>query len=245
MGASLRASLRLEDDGNGILQGRSGLALSSLPLTSVFQGKGGRDVLQGLVSGKMELETRGRSLAGLISALSGVGEIQMTDARVLLPDLFASSLVAGAAQSADELENAMKNSIGWRLANYKPAPLRLRVINGVLHIRKTPFSLGDGKGELNMRADLLERKLDAKWLFPLPNLKAAPQLGVSYSGPFPALDKQVDFSALKRFITRRRIEREAKDSRKAATKTTGPVIPAGLIKQKVTDLPGLSGAVPE
>ena len=245
MGASLRASLRLEDDGNGILQGRAGLAVSSLPLKSVFQGKGRRDVLLGLVSGKVELETRGRSLAGLVSALSGSGEVQMTDAEILLPDLFASSLVAGAAQNADELENAMKNSIGWRLAHYKTGPLRLRVVNGVLHIGKTPFVLGGGKGEFNVRADLLGRKLEAKWLFPLPDLKAAPQLGVSYSGPFPALDKQVDFSALKRYITGRRIEREARDSRKAATKTGGPAIPAGLIKQKVSDLPGLSGAVPE
>ena len=245
LGADLRATVRLEDDGNGILKGRSRLALAALPLESVFQGKGGREVLRGMLSGEVELQTGGRSLAGLISALSGSGKARISEGQGLFPDLFATSLVTQAAQNAGELEKAVTNSIGWRLAAFKPDPLSLRIRNGFLYIGDTPFAQGAGKGVFTMRASLSAGSLDAKWQFPLPDLEAAPRLGISYSGPFGALVHQIDFGPLKRFVTRRRIEREVEDTRKAGAKATESSIPAGLIKQKVTDLPGLSGAVSE
>ncbi len=241
MSASLLGSVRLEDDGNGILRGQAGLVLENLRLKDILKSLDGREAVKGVVSLKADLETDGRSLAGLVSTLRGSSDIRMSGGEVLIPDLFASSLIAGAAQSADELEKAMKNSIGWRLTPYVPGALRARISNGVLRIENAAFAMNGGTGNFNLVTDFTARKLDARWQFPLPNLKDAPLLGIAYSGPYSRLAAQVDYSALMRFITRRQIEREAEESRKEAIKSKTDALPTGVIKQNVIDLPGLAG----
>ncbi len=242
MGGQLLGSASFEDDGSGALEGRLGVVLEGGRLAEIFKGAGAREIVEGAVSVKAELDARGRSLAGLVSSLDGPASISITGARLGVPDPFATALIAGAAHEAGDLERAMKNSIGWGASSYVLDKIRGRVSNGVLRIEEAAFVMDGRKGSFKLFSDFSTRNVDARWAFPLPGLKDSPLLTVVYSGPFSELRARADISALLRYVTGRRIEREAEDSRQKAIGGRNNIPPAGVIKKNVRTLPGLSGA---
>ncbi len=241
-GGRLLGSASFQDEGTGALKGRAGIVLEGIDISEIFKGAGKREVVEGAMSLKAELDARGRSLAGLISSLDGSALITITGARLGVPDPVATAMIAREAHEAGELERAMKNSIGWRISPYVLDEIRARISNGVLRIEEAAFVMDGHKGSLNLFSDFSTRNVDARWVFQLPGLKDAPPLAVVYSGPFRGLRARPDISALLRYVTGRRIEREAEDSRQKAIGGKNDVRPAGVIRKNVKILPGLSGA---
>lgn len=241
-GGKLLASASVSRQAGGVMKAQTGILLQDADLTDLFKGDGGRASVSGRLSVELGAEGRGRSLAGIVSSLAGEGKLTIESGRVMTPDLTASALIAGQAEQVSEIEKALETAIGWRGTPFAIEPFHVKVELGVAVRDKAGFKTGDGQGRVSFYADLSTMKLDSNWSFPLRELEGAPELKIIHNGPFSKLSRRADISDLRRYLTRKRILREASEPEPDSGKPENPSVPqtpSGLVNQTVKDLPGL------
>lgn len=224
LGGQVAGSLVLEKAAAGVRVVANGL-LNGLKLERLSPA-GGQPTVAGGLSGHVKAESTALSPRGLIVALSGSGEVLLSQARLNRWNPGAIGLAADAVLSAKgeiqpgslrpQLELALQAS-GVGLGSPK---LTVTLADGAL--RTAPLVLNVPNGRLTGRVaiDLDQLLIDGDWRIEPRNTPQPPGLStrseypgvtVAYSGPLAlvtGLEPKLDIEALEREVAVRKVERE-------------------------------------
>jgi len=215
-GGPAMASARLSPSrGRMVFKGEatvSGLGLAKLPV-----GDGG-PLASGEAEFSLSAESQGLSPRGLMTVMSGSGEVSVTDGTIngLNPDVLANT-ARSYLRAEGEPETAIAAQLEEPLRNSKlrhgGARAELRLQDGALRVPRTQIlAAEDGQRvTASARIDLVEAMLNSRWEVaaalddvPLPAVR------VSFDGPLSAfgkLDPEIDADDLQQFLTVARVER--------------------------------------
>lgn len=166
----------------------------------------------GLVDARLEAQGTGRSVAGLLGALTGAGSVTLTDAAIRRLDAAAVDGVEpqveqGLALEAPKIAGAIERGLGAGdfMAETLDAPFT--VSGGVL--RAGPVTTEGATSRLvgGFSVDLAKATLDADFLLG-PDRPQGPQVGVSFEGPVSTPRRRIDATALTGWLSVRAVERE-------------------------------------
>lgn len=217
------------------------LAVSRLDLTQLPRGDG-PPLASGRANITLRVESEGLSPRGLITVMSGRGQLELSKGEIRGLD---PEQVARAARGYLAAEEQPEDSIAARLAQ----PLResrlehdgleaeLRLTDGALRIAEMPVYRGADGQQVRARAriDLSEMTLQSQWdLGAALGGDALPEVRVSFAGPlsaFGTLEPRIDADDLQQFLTVSRVERnvelleQLRRERDAAERGRGQSVP--------------------
>jgi uncharacterized protein involved in outer membrane biogenesis len=193
-------------------------AIERASLAELAWHGGGRPLLRGLLDASFELNGRGRSLAGLVSTLSGSGSFAVSDGLVRSVNPHAFSSIIRAADSGLELERdaveaAFRGHLDAGTLMFDRASGSFSVSSGILRVSTISVDAPSASVLGGAALDLNDMTLRSDWSLkvdPGPERVAGaePEVGLVFAGPIAAPERAVDVTPLLGFLTVRAFEQE-------------------------------------
>jgi hypothetical protein len=179
---------------------------------------GGRPVLRGLLDASFELAGRGRSLAGLVSTLSGSGSFAVADGLVRSVNPHAFSSIIRAADAGLELERqaveaAFRGHLDAGTLLFDRAGGSFSVSSGIVRVSSISVDAPSASVLGGATIDLNDMTLRSDWSLkvdPGPErvTGAEPEVGLVFEGPITGPERSLDATPLVGFLTLRAFEQE-------------------------------------
>jgi hypothetical protein len=194
------------------------VSLAGVSLQDVIWLKDGRAVARGTLDSSFSLNGRGRSLAGMVSTLSGSGSFSIGDGiiRSINPTAFSSIIRAadtGLVLNPDRVRSVFEGYLDAGSLPFERASGSFGVSSGAIRVStmsldtKSATALGSGLLDLNTQT------LSSDWSLKVdPGNErvtgAEPEVGVLFSGPVGNPRRVVDVTPLMGYLTVRAFEKE-------------------------------------
>ncbi len=187
----------------GPLRASARYALENAQAGDLAAGNGNDDaaLLRGLVSLSGDVSGSGRSMRGLVSTLSGGGELTLTQAYLagVAPQSLAEAL--GASTSVPELETTLASQLGSGEMSVPRLAGRYSIKDGVAQFVPLRFETDGADGIVEARFDLPAWTLRAQSWVGLTEHPDAPDLGIVYSGSMASPQRSFEFADLRSHFT--------------------------------------------
>ncbi|PLW75531.1 AsmA-like C-terminal region-containing protein [Cohaesibacter celericrescens] len=217
-GGAAIGGLQLENvNGEAVL--KSHLRVTDMALAPFVWERDGRAVANGQMDVNFNVETQGRSLAGLVSGLSGNGTFTLTDGVLNYINPQAFELVVRAVDKGLELKNddiakaftAHMDAGSTRVSNLAGA---FRIAGGALRANNIQADADILQSRGNLMIDLSAQTINGDWSIKVePNEEdavtgAQPEVGLVFSGDLDAPSRVVDVAPFTGYLSIRAFERE-------------------------------------
>ncbi|HEX2255157.1 MAG TPA: AsmA-like C-terminal region-containing protein, partial [Afifellaceae bacterium] len=179
---------------------------------------GGRPLLRGLLDASFEISGRGRSLAGLVSTMSGSGSFAVADGLVRSINPHAFSSIIRAADSGLELEReaveaAFRGHLDAGTLLFDRASGSFSVSSGTVRFSTISVDAPSASVLGGATMDLNAMTLRSDWSLKVdPGADrvtgAEPQVGLVFAGPIADPERAIDATPLVGYLTVRAFEKE-------------------------------------
>jgi uncharacterized protein involved in outer membrane biogenesis len=217
-GGEVSAGLQLDNlEGEGVLKGH--VQTKDVALAPLIWQRDGRSVASGLFDATLDLEAQGRSLAGMVSSLSGNGTFALKEATLRYFNPEAFGLVMRAVDAGLELEDA---AIAKAFAAHMDAgSMDVKRLDGAFRIAGGTLRAGNMRAETdllrsrgNLVLDLNQHSLDGDWSIATEPKEedavtgAVPEVGVIFSGDLSNPVRRIDVAPFTGYLSIRAFEKE-------------------------------------
>lgn len=205
------------DYNNGQLDLNGQLFLADVPLSALVWRSEGQPVAEGVVTLSTQFAASGRSMAGLISSLSGSGTLELRQAlfHFLRPDAF--NLVirladeGDAPMTDDALREAFTGFLDTGALTFGDTEIPFDIANGVLTPRQIIKEVGGVRIVARAPVDLARLQIDSSWELTLINARGAgdgpqPRVFIGFAGPLAEPARQVNIAPLAGFLRLRALQ---------------------------------------
>lgn len=250
-----------------LLQGRAGfdakVKLGNFDLAALSKAQGGTKLADGNADFEMTLEGQGLSPRGILTVLSGSGELKLTKGKIygLSPaalkaagDTYLNQEIPDKAQLTAKLDGDFRKGS----LPFEQITIPVVVKDGVLRVADVEFRGPDYKASAGAIVDLASFRLDSEWdvsyLGKASDGQPLPSVRLAFAGPvaqFSSLRPQLDADQFERYLSIKRIDRdmdklEKLNEQRGNPRTTNaparPVAKTGAGEQRAT--PALSAGGP-
>ena len=217
-GGQVEGGLDLDNvDGEAVL--KSHLRVGGAALEPFIWERDGRSVAKGLVDVNLDVESQGRSLAGVMSGLSGTGTFALHDATLnyINPSAFAQvvrAVDAGMELKDDDIKKAFVSHMDAGSTEVSLMEGTFVIAGGALRANNIETDAEILKSRGNLVLDLSNQTIDGDWSIKVEPAKedavtgAQPEVGLAFSGPLDAPERVVDVAPFTGYLTIRAFERE-------------------------------------
>ncbi len=217
-GGSVSGNLQISNvDGQGVAKGH--VQVGDVALAPLVWEREGRAVADGLLDSVIDFEAQGRSLAGMVSTLSGSGAFTVKKAvlRYLNPsafDLVVRAVDAGLPLEDKAISDAFQSHLDAGSVNVASLDGTFRLAGGAL---RTGSIGNDSDGLLSrgsLTMDLNEQTLAGDWSISVKPREedavtgAVPEVGVVFSGALAEPKRLIDVAPFTGYLSIRAFERE-------------------------------------
>ena len=204
-------------EGEAVL--KTHLRIDNAALAPLVWERDGRSVAHGQLGVNLDVESQGRSMAGLVSGLSGTGTFTLKDATLnyLNPSAFAQvirAVDAGMELDNEDIRKAFISHMDAGSTEVSSVEGTFVIAGGALRASNIEADADILKSRGNLVIDLPNQTLDGDWSIKVePNAEdavtgAQPEVGLAFSGPMEAPKRVVDVAPFTGYLTIRAFERE-------------------------------------
>jgi uncharacterized protein involved in outer membrane biogenesis len=206
------------------LQGRAGfdakVKLGNVDLAALSKAQGGTKLADGNADFEMTLEGQGLSPRGILTVLSGSGELKLTKGKIygLSPaalktagDTYLSQEIPDKAQLTAKLDGDFRKGS----LPFEQLTIPVVVKDGVLRVADVEVKGPDYKANAGAIVDLASFRLDSEWdvtyLGKATDGQPLPPVRLAFAGPvaqFSSLTPQLDADQFERYLSIKRIDRD-------------------------------------
>jgi uncharacterized protein involved in outer membrane biogenesis len=231
------------------LQGRIGfdakVKLANVDLSALSRANGGAKLADGEGDLELTLEGQGLSPRGILTVLSGSGQLNLTKGRIygLSPAVLKTAADNYLGQEIPEKTQLTAKLEGdFRKGNlaYEPISVPVAVKDGVLRVADASFKGPDYSANANAIVDLASFRLDSEWdvsyLGKSGDGHTLPSVRLAFAGPvaqFSSLRPELDADQFERFLTIKRMDRDMEKLEKLNEQRNAPRTSAGPAKPGV------------
>lgn len=218
-GGQLRGDLTIGAADQG-LEMSLRVAVENVSLDEVIWKKDGRSIARGILDGSVSAVGNGRSLAGLVSTLSGSGSFRIHDGivRSINPTAFSSIIRAvdtGLVLKADRVRTVFEGYLDAGSLPFDQASGSFGISSGTVRISTISFDTASATALGGGVVDLNTRTLSSDWTLKVdPGSErvtgAEPEVGIVFSGSVDSPKRDVDVSPLIGYLTVRAFEKEVR-----------------------------------
>ncbi len=217
-GGKVSGGLDLDNvEGEAVL--KSHIRIDGAALAPLIWERDGRAVARGQVDVNLDVESQGRSMAGVISGLSGTGTFALRDAvlNYINPQAFAQvvrAVDAGMDLKDTDIRKVFLSHMDAGSTDVKRMEGTFVIAGGALRASNIEADAEILKSRGNLMIDLSNQTLDGDWSIKVEPAKedavtgAQPEVGLSFSGPLAAPKRMVDVAPFTGYLTIRAFERE-------------------------------------
>ena len=217
-GGQVSGGLDLDNvEGEAVL--KSHLRIAGADLAPLVWEREGRSVAKGLVDVNLDVESQGRSMAGLVSGLSGTGTFALRDAilNYINPSAFAQvirAVDAGMELKDDDIKKTFVSHMDAGSTEVSSVEGTFVIAGGALRANNIETDADILKSRGNLVVDLSNQTLNGDWSIKVEPAKedavtgAQPEVGLAFSGPLSAPQRVVDVAPFTGYLTIRAFERE-------------------------------------
>ncbi len=218
-GGSFEASGALASTrGRVVLDARA--KLEGAILSKITIASDGKPVARGKAALDLEMHGEGLSPRGLISVISGEGQVRLQNGKLsgLTPAVLRDAADAYLAQDIPQKKRLIKRiNTGLRrgILSYPGVTVPLTVKDGMLRIRDATVEGKDYKAKGGVLVDLGSLRIDSEWDIAYTGKTRSgaslPPVQLVFAGPlhrFATLEPQVHVEPLERFLSMRRMEQD-------------------------------------
>ncbi|MEM6711045.1 MAG: AsmA family protein [Pseudomonadota bacterium] len=216
-GGDLDARLVLRNaDPGALAEGR--LQLEGIDLADLSWERRGQPVLAGQASASLTYESAGGSITSLMAGLSGDGTLAFEDVSVsgLGLDGFSRVLQASDASLIEDpqsdLTNLFADALGAGSMHVASASNPVTLVGGVAQLRNIYVEGPSTALRGSLSVDLTTTDTDADFSFAViegpGDVEELPNVGLSFTGPLAAPEREIDVSQVASFLSVRQLERE-------------------------------------
>jgi hypothetical protein len=192
-------------------------ALRGGQLHAVVWQRNDLPIASGRLDVSFEAATRGRSMAGLVSALSGSGSFAISEGRIdtFNPQALVAVMQLAEAEEAPEKELARETfarSIGSDALSFEAVDASFAISNGVLDVTTVPVSAEDTDIRADAAIDLNTLTLESNWTVRVAEDGAADESQVyvpmRFSGPLAGPSREFNLNPLLNLLNARYEQRQ-------------------------------------
>ena len=217
-GGQVSGGLDLDNvEGEAVL--KSHVRVEGTSLAPFIWQRDGRSVANGLADVNLDLESQGRSMAGLVSGLSGTGTFVLRDAvlNYINPTAFAQvirAVDAGLELKEKDIKQAFISHMDAGSTEVSHMEGTFVIAGGALRASNIEADANILKSRGNLVIDLSNQTLDGDWSIKVEPGKAdsvtgaQPEVGLAFSGPLDAPSRVVDVAPFTGYLTIRAFEKE-------------------------------------
>ncbi|SFO65486.1 AsmA family protein [Cohaesibacter marisflavi] len=217
-GGEVSGGLDLDNvEGEALL--KSHIRVENAALAPLVWQRDGRSVARGQLDVNLDVESQGRSMAGLVSGLSGTGTFTLKDATLnyLNPSAFAQvirAVDAGMELNDEEIRNTFVSHMDAGSTEVSSVEGTFVIAGGALRANNIEADADILQSRGNLVVDLSNQTLDGDWSIKVePDEEdavtgAQPEVGLAFSGPMEAPERVVDVAPFTGYLTIRAFERE-------------------------------------
>ena len=217
-GGKVSGGLQLENvDGEALL--KSHVRVDNTALAPFIWEREGRAVANGLVDLNLTMESQGRSLAGLVSGLSGDGTFALKDAvlHYINPEAFAQvvrAVDAGLELKEADIAKAFISHMDAGSTKVSRLAGTFGIAGGALRANNIEAEADILQSRGNLILDFPAQTISGDWSIKVePNEEdavtgAQPEVGLVFSGEMEAPMRKVDVSPFTGYLSIRAFERE-------------------------------------
>ncbi|WP_319568179.1 AsmA family protein [Cohaesibacter marisflavi] len=217
-GGEVSGGLDLDNvEGEALL--KSHIRVKNAALAPLVWQRDGRSVARGQLDVNLDVESQGRSMAGLVSGLSGTGTFTLKDATLnyLNPSAFAQvirAVDAGMELNDEDIRNTFVSHMDAGSTEVSSVEGTFVIAGGALRANNIEADADILQSRGNLVVDLSNQTLDGDWSIKVePDEEdavtgAQPEVGLAFSGPMEAPERVVDVAPFTGYLTIRAFERE-------------------------------------
>nr|WP_319513526.1 AsmA family protein [uncultured Cohaesibacter sp.] len=217
-GGEVSGGLDLDNvEGEALL--KSHIRVENAALAPLVWQRDGRSVARGQLDVNLDVESQGRSMAGLVSGLSGTGTFTLKDATLnyLNPSAFAQvirAVDAGMELNDEDIRNAFVSHMDAGSTEVSSVEGTFVIAGGALRANNIEADADILQSRGNLVVDLSNQTLDGDWSIKVEPDEgdavtgAQPEVGLAFSGPMEAPERVVDVAPFTGYLTIRAFERE-------------------------------------
>ncbi len=217
-GGKVSGGLDLDNvEGEAVL--KTHIRLDGATLAPLIWERDGRAVARGQVDVNLDVESQGRSMAGVVSGLSGTGTFALRDAvlNYINPQAFAQvvrAVDAGMELKDTDIRKVFLSHMDAGSTDVKRMEGTFVIAGGALRASNIEADAEILKSRGNLMIDLSNQTLDGDWSIKVEPARedavtgAQPEVGLSFSGPLAAPKRMVDVAPFTGYLTIRAFERE-------------------------------------
>ncbi len=206
------------------LSGRIGadvaLELENFDLAELSRAHGGGEVVRGAADLKLTATGEGLSPSGLVSMLSGSGELSLRGGAFLG---LSHAALKDAAETYLRQEIPSKQDLAAKLEKdffqgefaFAPVTLPVSIRDGVLRVGNAAFNGGGAEAQASLTVDLASLRFDSEWTVASPETvdggAALPPVRLVFAGPldrFSSVKADMNADGFERFLTIRRMDQD-------------------------------------
>ena len=217
-GGTATGGLQLENvGGEAVLNAH--MRLEDASLAPFIWARDGRPVANGQLDVNLTVESQGRSMAGLMSGLTGSGAFTLSDATINYVNPQAFDQVVRAVDAGLALEEGQ--IADTFLAHMNAGSTKVDSLSGTFNIAGGALRANNIEADAailqsrgNLMVDLSNQTLNADWSIKVePNEEdavtgAQPEVGLVFSGDLEAPERRVDVAPFTGYLSIRAFERE-------------------------------------
>ena len=217
-GGQVAGGLQLENVGGEAVL-KSHIRVEDAALAPFIWQRDGRSIANGLLDVNFNVETQGRSMAGLVSGLSGNGTFTLRDAvlNYINPEAFelvVRAVDAGLELKEEDIEKAFVSHMDAGSTRVTRLEGAFRVAGGALRANNIEAEAEILQSRGNLMLDLSAQTINGDWSIKVePNEEdavtgAQPEVGLVFSGDIGAPIRMVDVAPFTGYLSIRAFERE-------------------------------------
>lgn len=217
-GGRASGSLRMRRGQGGEIAVSGDVKLDKVAVEDFVWRRDGRAVATGTADLNATFDGAGRSLAAIVSGVSGGGALAATKGQIryVNADAFSAIVVAadgGLELKEDRIRAVFQSHLDAGTLPFERMEAAFGIGGGVLRMRETTVESPRARTAGTATFDLGRWTLDADWTVKVDAGKnavtgAEPQVGVIFRGPIAEPGRMLDVAPLNAFLTLRAFERE-------------------------------------
>lgn len=206
-------------DGSAQLTGS--LAVANADLEELVWRRDGRPVATGMLDLKLDYQSAGHTIAGLVTGLTGGGKLSIGDGvlRFMNPDSFdlvIRAASAGMALDEDKVRTAFESHLDLGEIVFGKLEAGLLLTAGTLRVKDVAIEGNSATAFASAAIDLDDWRIDSDWTLRTHAGEhdvggVRPQVGLTFSGPLDAPVRSLDVAPLTAFLNMMALERQVRE----------------------------------